>query len=69
VAFVACRRSFTPVTAFVEEGGQPTKQRTVLCTSETIVDNLKVELFNGCLKLFSVFCLSVTTSRGTVDAG
>src|SRR5579864_9581887 len=63
------RRSFTPVTAFVGEEGQPTKQRAVLCTSETLVHNLKVGVFNRCLKLFSVFCLSVTTSRGTVDAG
>src|SRR5882724_5718994 len=55
-------RVVTPVTAFVEEEGQPTKQRTVLCTSEAVVHNLKVKLFNRCLKLFSVCCLSVTTS-------
>jgi len=57
------------VTAFVEEEDQSTKRRTVLCTGQAGVDNLKVELFDRCLKLFSVGCLSVTTSRGTVDAG
>jgi hypothetical protein len=31
--------------------------------------NRKVELFDRCVKLFSLGCLSVTTSRGTVDAG
>ena len=57
------------MTAFVEEEDQSTKRRTVLCTGQAGVDNLKVELFDRCLKLFSVGCLSVTTSRGTVDAG
>ena len=62
-------RVVTQVTAFVEKEGQPTKQRTVLCTSEEVVRNLRLELFNRFLKLFSLCYLSVTTSRGTVGAG
>jgi hypothetical protein len=55
------------VTALVEEEDQPTKQRTVLCKGQVGVHNPKAELFVRCLKCFSVGCLSVTTSRGTVD--
>jgi hypothetical protein len=44
---------------------QANPQSKVLFTSETLVYKLKVELFNCCLKLFSVICLSVTRSLGT----